>query len=533
MMFKRCLSLVVLTLWLGTLSSVHFAQVQASTSRVLILYQERNFFADKRDTVEVLAELLSAYEVDVSEQSIADVAQINLDNYDAVMVIALDQHIESDVLIQKLTAFNGHIIWLGGSVTPLLKTGNYPLAYKGENYQYVYVTVSNGKQAAERTFLIGEKRLFFEMEPLSEQSRVFSWLSDGKNRSPFIVTAQNLTYVSRVDMNEPLFFIFAEYLSRLFPRKALPDAALMVSIQDVHGFTDQTELRKLADQFYALNMPFNVQVIPFFKVSGSKKVYRYDEIPQFVETLRYLESRGGSLIVESVPVALSENEVNAIGYPEVLGTQADGLKAYLNQSFLAMAIDGLKPLGFSSPHANLSAPELSDIRAHINTFIGIRYITEGQSVIYPYVLENAKGFERFYPLNLGYLDYSKPAIWSSFEETFDKIALVNNAFYGIYLTPDTPIAFLEELDSFAKRKGLTYFNLQDEPVKIAFSDVSFDAEGLIPYTYRDPQTNKSPLQQFIGLFANGVLLILALGVTIFGFIYRRSLKRTRALARKE
>lgn len=532
-MFKKIICLIMGFIFLGTLQTQIFAQESPRTSRVLMLYQERNFFADKRDTVTVIEELLSAYDVSVSDEAISNVSNVNFENYDTVIVIALDQGIESKQLVDKLSRYRGQIIWLGGAVEALLTAGNYPLKFKGQNYQYVYVDYTTDRLSSNQAFLIGEKRVFYEVESLSNANQVFSWLSDGFNKSPFIVQAKNLTYVSRVDMNEPLFFIFAEYLSELFPRKALPNATLMVSIQDVHGFTDFVKLKQLADKLETLAIPFNVQVIPYFKLSGSKKIYNYQEIPQFVETLRYLESKGASLIVESMPVEINENQITPIAYETVLGRAKGGLKSYLNGTFIALASDGLEPVGYSSPHANLSLMDLSEMREHINTFVGIRYITEGQSVIYPYVLENAKGFNRFYPLNLGYLDYSNPAVWSNLEETFNKLSLVEKPFYGIYITPDIELTYLDELSHFTEKRGLSYFDLTEEPIKINFENLNYDTTRSEVYNFEDPSLEKSVLQRYIGIFANGVLVILIMGVSIFTWIYRRSLKRTRDLARKE
>lgn len=527
---KYLLLLLVLMLGSGIKAG---AEDISDNSRVLILYQERSAFADQRDTVEVLEEQLGHFKVDVTELPISEIDGVDFSTFDTVMVIALDQEIIQPSLIHTLKNFSGSIVWLGSSIENFLKEGNYPLSYEGENYQFVEVSHYDNKTASRHTYPIGQKRLFYEVKSQSQENKTFAWLSDGKNEAPFIITSKNLTYVSRVDMNEPLFYIFAAYLSELFQEKPLPLNQLMVSIQDVHGFSDQAQLRAMADKLYSLGIPFNVQVIPYFKLNGSKKIYQYRDVPQFTETLQYMTSKGGTILVESVPVTLSDNTISALDLSELTDKKDYSIIHYLNDAFYSLAQDNLKPMGFSSPHKYLSPLELKAIKAHLNTFVGVRYIAEGQMVVYPYVLEDTIGFERFYPLNLGYIDYTQPNYWDQLDETLTKLSMVNSPFYGLYFTPETPLTALDNLSQFAKKHDLRFYSLEKEHVRVDFSNVSYDSKVSLTYQYLTAKEARTPLDKVIQWTSTGVFFILCIGITLFGLIYWRSLKKTSNLSRKE
>ena len=355
-MFKQLLCLFCLWLCLSNLPA-HAQDLGTSQEKALILYQERNFFGDRRDSVSVIEELMGHFDVQVTESPIDKLSQQNLSLYDAIFVIALDQTIENPALTEALTAYEGRIIWLGNSVNALIEAGEYPLQYDGENYNFVTLEIQPSKALEPKTFSIGERRIFYQVSSLSDENKVYAWLSDGINRAPFIVTARNLSYVSRVDMNEPLFYIFAYFLHDVFPDKPSPANQLMVSIQDVHGFSDQENLRALADQLYELNIPFNLQLIPYFKMSGSKRLYRYDEIPQFVDTLRYMEARGGSIILEASPAELGEKSINALNLDILYKDNQLPLKSYLEDMIHLLLRQKLQPVGVSSPHRALSDAE--------------------------------------------------------------------------------------------------------------------------------------------------------------------------------
>lgn len=522
-------TLFILCICMG-FQSTSYTQTSTKPYQILILYQERSFFADKRDTVSAIEELMGNLKVEITEMRIESLENQDLKSYDTVFVIALDQKVNDPNLLKQLMAFKGRIIWLGNSIEDLIKEMNLPLKYKGENYQFITVDYAPSLQSFSYEFLIGQKRLFYQVESLSKDNRVYSWLRDGVHQAPFIIESGNLTYISRVDMNEPLFYIFAQYLMSIFPQKDLPSDVLMVSLQDVHGFSDQGKLRQLADRLYALDIPFNIQLIPYFKMKGSDKIYKYNDIPQFVDTLKYMASKGGSLIVEAYPVELSDNTITSLGFKSVVGETPSPIKNYFESVFYMLVHDGLNPIGFSSPHGEITDEELLYLRSHIMTYVGLRYISSEQYVIYPYVLEETKGFHRFYPLNLGYIDYKNPNVWSDFDESLDKISIVEAPFYGVYFSPDLPVAYIDELHQKALQHQLQFFNFKNEPTWVNFESVQFNSTKDENYIEKILETKPNFFQELTTVFSNGVLVILSVGFILFIGIYRRSLRKTKDLS---
>lgn len=530
-----CKKILMLLLILCTFTQLQMVSSEAAVAKpyqVLLLYQERSFFADRRDTVSAIEELMGNFDIEMTEMKIDALGSENLQSYDAIFVIALDQKIANGKLVEKLIQYKGRIIWLGSSIDYLIKEMDIPLKYVGENYQFITVDYTPTLQPTSQEFSIGQKRLFYQVESLSKENRVYSWLKDGVHQSPFIIESGNLTYISRVDMNEPLFYIFAQYLTKIFPQKNLPSDLLMVSLQDVHGFSDQTKLRQLADRLYELGIPFNVQLIPYFKMKDSEKIYKYSDIPQFVDTLKYLTSKGGSIIVEAFPVELSTDAITALNFQNVVGESASPMKDYFELIFHQLVHDGLSPIGFSSPHGELSREELLYLKAHIMNYVGLRYISSEQYVIYPYVLEETKGFHRFYPLNLGYIDYKNPNVWTDFDESLAKISIVEAPFYGVYFSSDLPVEYIDGLYEKALQHQLQFFDFKTEPAWINFESVQFDASNEQGYLEKIPMSHPTFIQRLSGVFSNGVLVILSFGFVLFIGIYWRSLRKTKELSNR-
>jgi hypothetical protein len=511
-----------------------FAQtpVVSDKMQVLIIYQERSFFGDRRDSVSVIEELLGHFEVQVTESPISRLALFDFNNFDAIFVIALDQRLETPELIEQLAHYKGQILWLGSSIDQLIEAGHYPLHYDGENYNFVTIEVMLDKGLTTRTFPIGEKRVFYQVTSLSQANTVHAWLGDGQNKAPYIIQSGNLSYVSRVDMNEPLFYIFADFLHTILPDKDTPKSKFLISIQDVHGFSDQVNLRNLADQFHENNIPFSVQLIPYVRMMGSKSITRYDEIPKFVETLRYLESKGGNLIIEAYPTDISASEIQAFNLTEIYDTADIPLKSYLEENLNSLARQKLHPIGISSPHRALTDAEYLYAKAHFSTYIGHRYIEDSQLIIYPFVLSETRHFNTFYPLNLGYINPNLPESSATFEDQLYKISLVPDCFTGVFLSPDLDPKFIETLVVKATQYHLSFFDLKAEHNWIRTDYLNFDTIKDTDYISTAPELKVSPIQKFIELLSNSVLFLLAFALILFTLILRRSLRQTNQMYKK-
>jgi hypothetical protein len=499
----------------------------ANTNQVMILYQERSFFADRRDSVSVIEELLGHFDVRVSESAIDSTDFSKLDAYSHIMVVALDQKLDNPKLFDALSHYKGQIIWLGRSIEQLIAAGNYPLHFEGENYNFVTLEVFSRLDNEVRSYPIGEKRVFYQVKSLSPDNRVYAWLGDGLSKSPFIIESRNLTYVSRVDMNEPLFYIFANYFHSVFKSVANPESQLMVSIQDVHGFTDQVKLRALVDQLYAYHIPFNVQLIPYVKMKGSKNLTGYQEIPQFDDTLKYIEDRGGHLIVETFPAEISGSEIDAIDLNTLYPDSDLPLKTYLEACFSLLIESKLHPIGISSPHRALSDSDYLYTKAHFSTFIGHLYIDNNQLIIYPFTLNNTKHFNQFYPINLGYINPNLPESFSDFDAQLSKISLVEKYFAGVFIPPDLNPSLLLELRDRATQYQLSYFDIEKQATWVRTDAYELDPNSKEGYISLKPKAPPSTLEKVFTFFSNGVLALLVFSLLLFIFIFRRSIKRTR------
>lgn len=118
------------------------------------------------------------------------------------------------------------------------------------------------------------------------------------------VSSGNLTYVTEVPLNDidknDLYLIFSDLYYDLLAPGTEPVRQAALRLEDVGPESDPGELRSVADYLHDAGVPFQVAVIPVQVAPIPHKSSWYGlsllDRPKVVEALKYMQSRGGTLI---------------------------------------------------------------------------------------------------------------------------------------------------------------------------------------------------------------------------------------------
>jgi uncharacterized protein YdaL len=124
---------------------------------------------------------------------------------------------------------------------------------------------------------------------------------------PWALRSGNLTYVGEIPFSyvthDDRYLAFADLLyDVLAPAKAARHRAL-ARIEDVGPNADPVELRAIADYLYSKKVPFSVAVYPRYRdplgiyTGGRPEDYTLRQRPLVVSALKYMQARGGTLIM--------------------------------------------------------------------------------------------------------------------------------------------------------------------------------------------------------------------------------------------
>lgn len=258
---------------------------------VLLVYDSMAKGSSRAGNIETLKRLLASNSAQVTLVSQDDYAQGSLQAYTKVIAIhnAADLSVNS-VFLDDLNAYKGDYLHIGEHLPAKLRAAL--------NIQ---------------TQVTGRETIDLSIGPFGESSIQVE-------RMPYIVQAQGTTYGSiqlgnrdaaapyavRLGHNAYVPYFEQGNLSELALAYVLKDwmgvsdqGRTYVVFKEIYPFSDLALLEQLADKLYSAGIPFIASVRPVFYNTDYPAMLRY------LETLKYIQSRNGSILVHAPIVATS------------------------------------------------------------------------------------------------------------------------------------------------------------------------------------------------------------------------------------
>ena len=123
---------------------------------------------------------------------------------------------------------------------------------------------------------------------------------------PWAIRSANLTYVGEVPFSyiseTDRYVAFSDLLFPALAPTAAPSHRALVRLEDVDPTADPAALRQFADYLYSQHVPFSVGVIPEYTDpkgyynGGKKQTITLAQEPALVSALKYMQSKGGTII---------------------------------------------------------------------------------------------------------------------------------------------------------------------------------------------------------------------------------------------
>ena len=320
--------------------------------------------------------------------------------------------------------------------------------------------------------------------PWAVQSGRFFYLTE----IPFSYVGSNDRYIAFADL---LYEVLA-------PATATRHRAL-VRLEDVGPDADPAELRAVADLLYARKIPFSVGVYPAYRdpfgtyANGKSTSYDLANRPQVVAALKYLQSRGGTLMMHGYThqfgklinpysgasgddfeffLAHVDAANNVVYDGPVPGDSQSWAVSRVKSGLTAFTRAGLAlPTTFEVPHYAASAPDYRGIRTLFSRrydrglyFGGLLNGTVNHARLngqfFPYPVRDIYGFY-VVPENLGnvepeWFNNHPPRLPADILLTAEKNLVVRDGFASFYYHPYLGTAMLAQIVDGLKAQGWTF-----------------------------------------------------------------------------
>ena len=284
---------------------------------------------------------------------------------------------------------------------------------------------------------------------------------------PYIVQSENFWYVS----NSPFSFVeegdrYLAFCDLLHEILGIPHAVgrkALVRIEDVSIDDDPIELRRVADYLNAQNVPFQIALIPIFK-DPSKGIELYlPDRPQFVEAIKYMTARGGSVVMHGVTHQFRGTSADDFEFWDDL---QDKPLSFETEDWVWKRIElgmnecfnnGIYTVAWETPHYGssfLAQRVFKEFFSHVNER---RMVLEklGTQQYFPYPLTDILG-QKVIPENLGYVSIEAPNPQRLVEDAH-KMLTVRDGMPSFFFHSFVSLKHLKTIVEGVKRQGITLF----------------------------------------------------------------------------
>lgn len=540
MMCKRYIVIFLIILLVFSNIGIGFANIEKKEN-ALIIYENQKTFSYKENTVNHLNELLYRFNKSVDSVYINDYKKGSLKQYDSIFVINIENEINDRDLLDDLSNYEHGIYWIGNGIEDFLSySDKYDLIYEKK------VNSINELNYKGNKLTISSSDYFNVVNTRSQNSKILATMKDSYKEYPYVINNKNLYFISKYKIDQS--FIFEDTLNDFYNIKNFEKGKVFVRIEDVHLFRDKDNLKEIADYLYSEGIPFMVALIPAYVDSKTGKINTIKDDPEFIKTIKYMQDRGGSVVLHGYMHSLDKREISGEGYEfwdmEKDEPISENMEEYVKDrvlSGLRLCVEkGIYPIAFEAPHYAMDQNGYTELKKYFSTYVG-QYQNNNENFAtssFPYIIEGSKNFNILIPENLGYIERDNKFSIDIIKNNFYKLSMVRGYTGGFFFHPYMNLDYLKQVISYLKENDSEFLNLKDINNYVKIDDINIRSkDGKIDVTYDKNKSNEkskseinfensmSNINKIIVIFVSTVLVIFTIIFIFFRFINRRKFRR--------
>ncbi|MCW0666253.1 polysaccharide deacetylase family protein [Clostridioides difficile] len=523
---------IVLTISNFSLSS-YASEITSSTDKVLIIYDSKKETAYNRDILNIMRTLLGRFSSDIELLKLSNYdGEINKNYYSHIFILGINENSYNNDkntknLISSLNSYKGTICWLGYGIENLLEHKKYNLDYVGKTNNIVSVNYRG------KSYNLDEHYVFNIVESKDTSNKVIGSINDTLNKYPYIINDKNLFYVSKLDLDGVLFYIFCDSLNNIFNIKTFDKGRIFVRIEDVHAFREPKNLVEIADYLSSKNIPFTIALIPAYVNPKNHKVITLSESPEIVKAIKYMQDKGGTVILHGYTHQYKKEEVSGEGYEFWDGKKDEPLKENMKIFVKDRVLNGLRvciengiyPLAFEAPHYAMESEGYKELKKYFSTYMGQHQNNDKKfsTNTYPYIIRDTEEFNIFIPENLGYIDPEDKFTFQNIKENLDKLSIVRGFSGGFFFHSYLSIEYLKNTIEYLEKQNIEFMNLRDFNNWVKVDEIQIRNNGdeiIVNYDKDLDELTKSDTRfKSISNISKILIFIVSISVLIFVIIF--------------
>ncbi|MEK4251499.1 hypothetical protein [Paenibacillus sp. FSL W7-1287] len=266
--------------------------MEQQAPNVLLVYDSLAVGSAKEGNVDALKRLLGGMGAVVKIVDAERYVSGTMESYSHVILLRnhADWSYDTEELMQELAQYEGGYLHIGPGPTEQLAT-----ALNLELKAQLPITIRMKMDAFSDTITLDNDKLFVASSATKAHTYGSLQYGDESTDTSYGARQGRFAYIPfyyKGDMSEwAAGYVFNDWLN------IEQQGHVYVLLTEVYPFSDLDMLRELSDRLYEAGIPFIVSTKPLFSN------FDYPAAKRYVETLRYLQARNGSILIDAPAVA--------------------------------------------------------------------------------------------------------------------------------------------------------------------------------------------------------------------------------------
>ena len=488
----------------------------------LIVYDEPDKEKSELMTARFIANLLGHFGIKPEIVSARDYSAGQLSSFSATFVIGSDYiGPMPQVLIRDVALTDKPVCWLDRDIEQVLALPGVAekLGFRfeqdsdlGDNVSVIYKGISLPKEE-------GLINIVSVNDPL--KAVVIATAKNEERSTPYVIKSGNFWYfadaVFSYTIEADRSLVFCDLLHDILGQQHDIERYALVRIEDVNPESNPDQLRAVADVLASRNIPFQVALIPIYKNPTRRVEIYLSDRPLVVEALKYMVSRGGSIILHGITHQLRGNTSDDFEFWDALtrsptqdssvASVAQKLELGMDECFRA----GLFPIAWETPHYTASMTHYRSLQHFFSHAYDRRLVANDRKTLqyFPYEVEDIYG-QSIIPENLGYINLDAPDP-DAIVDGAKRMLCVRDSVPSFFFHPFVAVSYLKTALDGIKRHGYRFISAEDFGCSVSVSNyavstvrktvtiaanqpysrhITIDAKGKTSESYKHSATGK-------------------------------------------
>jgi hypothetical protein len=437
---------------------------------VLILYDERVEHGAVADLPNALENLLGHFHTECTQLPDKRYRKGYVEEYDVIFYIKAGDKAVPKAILKDLVGTRKTVCWLGKSAGEIARKWKSPGFKVSGTYDYLVKLEFRGESYPCELY----KTPYIRADS--------TWIvdataTDGNVFIPIIMHRRNFWVVSNMTFFEFEGLVFAELLHDIMGEDHPPEMFAYLRLEDINPTYDTDKLRRVTDLLYERKVPFLVGVIPAYTDPENNRRVYISEVPEFGDTIRYMQERGGIPILHGYTHQASKKEKSGEGYEFWDGDNDAPLPDNDTEFFSDVIVssleeclaNGIYPLAWESPHYASSEAGYLATAQHFTVAVEALQLSDRtcmSTLEAPYILWKDRFGRTVITGNCGYVygDYGETA--EATVEAAERLKIVRDPTALVFFHPFLDVEYLETILDGFERAGYAFADIRNIPCEV-------------------------------------------------------------------